>query len=164
MDTAYKPPDHHKRREQAAQDIDGFSDSLVLNQTVELHHGSGQDTHGEHRCRGRIRCFQNTVYQNRAAVDHMELKKHISAEYEDVKHTKNQDAAVNLQNVFSFDPLYQPKDCKTKGHEDCYDTSPIGNVIQSHVDSEQIMDCMVDTCVRNGRTIWSYRLYIKKCQ
>ena len=105
MDTAYKPPDYHKRRKQTAQGINGISNSCVLNQAVELHHSSGQYAHGEHGCGRWVGYFQNTVYQNRAAVDHMELKKHISAEYEDVKCAKNQDAAVNFPDMFSFDPL-----------------------------------------------------------
>ena len=164
MDTAYKPPNHHKRREQAAEGIDGISGFPILNQTLELHHGSWQDTHGKHGCGRWVGCFQNAVYQNRPAIDYMKLKKHISAEYEDVKYTKNQDAAVNLQNVFSFNPLYQPKDCKPKGYEDCHDTCPIGDVVKRHVYTKQIMDGIIDTCVRNGRTVWAYRLYIKKCQ
>ena len=105
MDTAYKPPDYHKRRKQTAQGINGISNSCVLNQALELHHSSGQYAHGEHGCRRWVRCFQNAVYQNGAVIDYVELKKYIFTEDKEIKHTKSQDAAVNFPNVFSFDPL-----------------------------------------------------------
>ena len=105
MDTAYKPPDYHKRRKQTAQGINSISNARILDQAVELHHSCRQNTHGKHGCGRWVGCFQNAVYQNRAAIDYVELKKHISAEYEDVKCAKNQDAAVNFPDMFSFDPL-----------------------------------------------------------
>ena len=164
MYTANQSPDYHKCREQTTQSIDGISDFYIFNQAAKLHHGGRQNTHSQHGCGRWVRCFQNAVYQNRAAIDYMKLKKHISAEYEDIKHTKNQDAAVNLQNVLSFDPLYQSKDCKPKGYEDRYDTSPIGDVVEGHIDSKEIVNSLVDICVRNGRTVGADRLHIKKCQ
>ena len=164
MYSADQSPDHHKYREHTAQEVGGISGFRIFNQAVELHHGGRQNTHSQHGCGRWVRCFQNAVYQNRAAIDYMKLKKHISAEYEDIKHTKNQDAAVNLQNVLSFDPLYQSKDCKPKGYKDRYDASPIGDVVEGHIDSKEIVNSLVDICVRNGRTVRANRLYINKRQ
>ena len=164
MDTAYKPPDYHKRRKQTAQGINGISNSCVLNQAVELHHSSGQYAHGEHGCRRWVRCFQNAVYQNGAVIDYVELKKYICTEDKEIKHTKSQDAAVNFPNVFSFDPLRQSQDCKAQRYEDRHDTCPIGDIVKGHVDSKQIMDSLVDACVCNGRTVRANRLYINKRQ
>ena len=94
----------------------------------------------------------------------MKLEKYICTENEDIKYAKNQDAAVNLADALSLDPLYKPKDSKTEGDEYCCHTRPIGDVVQSHIDTEQLMDSLVNACIRNGRTAGAYWLYINKCQ
>lgn len=164
MYTANQSPDYHKCRKQTTQSIDCFSDFHIFNQLVKLYHGSRQNTHSQHGGGGWVRCFQNAVYQNRAAIDYMELKKYICAENKDVKYAKNQDAAVNLADALSLYPLHKPKDSKTESNEYCCHARPIGDVVQSHVDSKQLMDGMVDTCVGNGRPVWTDWLHIKKCQ
>ena len=85
--------------------IDGISDFCIFNQAAKLHHGGRQNTHSQHGCGRWVRCFQNAVYQNRAAIDYLELKKHICAENKNVKYTENQDAAVNLADALSLYPL-----------------------------------------------------------
>lgn len=94
----------------------------------------------------------------------MEFKKHISTKNKNVKHTENQDAAVNFPEVLPFDTLRQSQDCKVQGYEDYHNTGPIGDVIQGHIDSEEIMDCPVDCRVCNGRTVGADRLHINESQ
>ena len=105
MHSANQSPDHHKCREHTAQEVGGISGFRIFNQAVELHHGGRQNTHSQHGCGRWVRCFQNAVYQNRPAIDYMELKKYICAENKDVKYAKNQDAAVNLADALSLYPL-----------------------------------------------------------
>ena len=57
----------------------------------------------------------------------MELKKYICTENKNIKHTENQDAAVNLKNLLALDPLHKTKDSKTEGNEYCYYARPIGD-------------------------------------
>ena len=80
MYTANQSPDHHKCRKQTTHNIDGVSDFYIFNQAAKLHHGGRQNTHSQHGCGRWVRCFQNAVYQNRAVIDYMKLKKHICSE------------------------------------------------------------------------------------
>ena len=69
---------------------------------------SGRDhTQDQHGGGGRIGCFQISIDQDGSVIDHTHFKEHIYSRHKDVKPTKDKNAEINAEDMFTLYPLNQ---------------------------------------------------------
>jgi hypothetical protein len=93
-------------------------------------------------------------------IDNDHFKEKIDRDHDDVKNAQRENASVNEQQMFPFDPLHKTEHGKSKGDGDRDKTCPIRDRVQRHVHARQCVHVAVQRGKAYARSVGADRLHV----